>query len=125
MPLAVFMLVLLATGLVVFFLENLRRDAQLAEVGGTLREESPTDIRSVDPPAVDDRRRCDGSPVASERHAQLSWRAFRGRGRARWERRKARPPRPTRMGSRRRWRLAAARPSARKRESGLAHRSPW
>ena len=53
MPLAVFMLVLLATGLVVFFLENVRRDASVAGVDETLREETPTDIRSVDPPAVD------------------------------------------------------------------------
>ena len=53
MPLAVFMLVLLATGLIVFFLENVRRDAHLAEVDERLREATPPDIHSVDPRVVE------------------------------------------------------------------------
>jgi hypothetical protein len=63
MPLAVFVLVLLATGLVVFFIENVRRDAQPAEVDETLREETPVDIRSVDPPTVK-------APTASGRESR-------------------------------------------------------
>lgn len=53
MPLAVFVLVMVATGLVVFFLENLKRDRPPSMLEATLHEETRAEIHDIEPPRID------------------------------------------------------------------------